>query len=220
MQLKPQTSHPATHPQPHIPRPKLGPSGICFFNLETPPAPMDDPPPICYGLWDDEHPHFIRFAPLLEVAVGYDTPNAAIEFQHNHGPSNDHLQGRNLRRTTAERCRMHESARLEPLWAIPMWGPNRAMPAIPMALPPVPLPLLPPFCPPPHPSLTTPAVTTPHAILAPPTTTPTTATQLEPITLYQQLIAHPEATPHATPRAPKPTHVMITMYNVVLARGT
>ncbi len=68
--------------------------------------------------------------------------------------------------------------------------------------------------------MTMPAVTTHHATLAPPTTMPTTTTQLEPIALYQQLIAHPEATPHATPRAPKPTHVTITTYNVVSARGT
>jgi len=138
---------------------------------------MDNPPPICYGLRDDEHPHFIRFTLLLEVAVGYDTPNAAIEFQQDHGPSNDHLQGQNLRRMTEERHRMHESARLEPLRAIPMWGPNRTMPAIPMALPPVPLPLLPPFCPPPHPSMTTPAFYTNYATLAPPMAMPTTATQ-------------------------------------------
>ncbi len=61
---------------------------------------MDDPPPMRYGLWDDEHPHFVCFASLMEVAVGYDTPNAAIEFQQDHGPSNDHLQGRNFRGRT------------------------------------------------------------------------------------------------------------------------
>ena len=177
---------------------------------------MDDPPPIRYRLRDDEHPHFVRFASLLEVAVGYDSPNAAIEFQQDHGPSNDHLQGRNMRNTR----RMTQESWLEPPRAIPMWGPIRAMPVIPMALPPVPLPLLPPFCPPPHPSLTLPAVTTHHATLAPPTTTTTTATQLEPIVLHQQHLAHTEATPHAAPRPPKPTHVTITTYNVVSARGT
>jgi len=186
------------------------------FNLETPPAPMDDPPPIRYGLRDDEHPHFVRFASLLEVAVGYDSPNAAIEFQQDHGPSNDHLQGRNLRNTR----RMTQESWLEPPRAIPMWGPNRAMPATTMALPPVPLPLLPPFCPPPHPSLTLPTVSTLQTTLTPPTTTTATAIQLEPIVLYQQHLAHTEATPDAAPRPPKPTHITITTYNVVSARGT
>jgi len=32
MQLKPQTSYPAAHPQPHIPRPRQGSSGIHFLN--------------------------------------------------------------------------------------------------------------------------------------------------------------------------------------------
>jgi len=198
----------------------------------------DDPPQVRYALRDDDPYHRVCFASLLMVAIDYDTPDERVEYQNDHGPNNDHLQGRNLRRWQHEQRNPNVTGAV--VWqapqAVPMWGLNQHPTATIQNLPPVPLPQMPPPVPPPHPH---PCNTTPNATIlmtgndtieTPVTGATTTtvamitasvaATQLE-TTHAQQGNTPVNTTDLPTPVTPAPaTHVTLTTYNVVSARGT